>query len=343
MGIDADFATAYLKAQLGAGVRLPRSGNVLLSVRDADKPGIVDIAQRLASLGFGLLATRGTAAFLRCAGVTVTAVAKAEEASPNVLDLLDQGKVQLLIDTALWADEIEGGRRLRIRALQRRVPYCSRLSIARATVDAIERQHDWKPRVRPLQSYAERHPPLRLFIRQPLTQSGDESKAVVEGVLRIVEEIGSEGLWLDYLTGNTPLSDRTFRENFEESQGLAFNPTNFRRYRLGQLRRADAFLYIRTALSESGAFEIAYNIFAEPRVPMFFAVWKQAPIKTTLLRDPEEVCEVTYREFEQPEELRANLRRFFERIVRRIGPAPVLSRALGRNRRADTRYQIVTE
>src|SRR5947209_10232527 len=71
MGIDQDFATAYLKAQLGAGTRLPRSGKVLLSVRDADKPGIVGVARRLADLGFRLVATRGTAEFLRRAGVGV--------------------------------------------------------------------------------------------------------------------------------------------------------------------------------------------------------------------------------------------------------------------------------
>jgi carbamoyl-phosphate synthase large subunit len=251
MGIDLDFATAYLKAQLGAGVRLPRSGTVLITVRDADKPGVVDVAQRLARLGFRLFATCGTAEVLRRAEVPVTTVAKVEEGSPNVLDLIDQGEIQLLIDTALWADEIAGGRRLRMRALQRRVPYCSRLSIARAIVEAIERQQDWEPSVRPLQSYAQQRPALKLFIRQPLTQSGDESKEIVEGVLQIVEEIGKNGVRFEYLTGNMPLSDHTFRENFEQSQGLPFNPTNFRRYRLGQLRRADAFLYVRTAISGS--------------------------------------------------------------------------------------------
>ena len=91
---------------------------------------------------------------------------------------------------------------------------------------------------------------------------------------------------------------------------------NFRRYRLGQLRRADAFLYVRTAMSESGAFEVSYNVFAEPRAPMFFAVWKHAPIKTTLLRELEEVCDVTYREFEDPEELRGDLQRFFHRVAK---------------------------
>jgi carbamoyl-phosphate synthase large subunit len=319
MGIDQDFATAYLKAQLGAGVRLPRSGNVLLSVRDADKPGVVDVARRLARLGFRLFATRGTAEFVRRVGIPVSTVAKCEEGSPNVLDLVDQGDIQLLIDISLSADEIPGGRLLRTRALQRRIPYCSRLSIAKATVDAIERLQSWEPSVRPLQSYAQPHRPLKLFIRQPLTQSGDESKKIVHGVLQIVDEIERNDVGFEYLTGNTPLSDQTFRQNFEQNQGLAFNPVNFRRYRLSQLRRADAFLYIRTAMSESGAFEVSYNVFAEPRAPMFFAVWKHAPIKTTLLRELEEVCDVTYREFEDPEELRGDLQHFFRRIAKAYG------------------------
>ena len=324
MGIDRDFATAYLKAQLGAGVRLPTSGTVLLSVRDADKPGIAEVGWRLTELGFTLLATVGTAAVLHDAGLPVQTVAKAGEMSPDVIELLDDGAIQLVIDTALWTEEIAGGRPVRTRALQRRIPYCSRLSIARAAVEAIERQQDWQPSVRSLQSYAAQRRPLRLFIRQPLTQSGDDSKRVVEGVLQIVEEIGRNGLRFDYLTGKTPLSNQTFREVFEQNQGLPFNPVNFRRFRLEQLRRADAFLYIRTAMSESGAFEIACNVLAEPSVPMFFAVWKQAPIKTTLLRELDELSDVTYREFEHPEELREDLERFFHSVAE---TARVASRA----------------
>ena len=72
---------------------------------------------------------------------------------------------------------------------------------------------------------------------------------------------------------------------------------------MSQLRRADAFLYVRTALSESGAFEVCYNVYTEPRAPMFFAVWKGAPIKTTLLRDLDDVKNEKYREFDDPEEL----------------------------------------
>jgi carbamoyl-phosphate synthase large subunit len=182
-------------------------------------------------------------------------------------------------------------------------------------VAAIERWQDWHPDVRTLQSYAQPRRPLKLFIRQPLTQSGHESKEVVEAVLRIVAEIGRNGTPFEYLTGNTPLSDRTFRDTFERSQGLPFSPQNFRHHRLSQLRRADAFLYVRTAMSESGAFEVCYNVYNEPRAPMFFAVWKHAPIRTTLLRELDDVCDVTYREFEDPEELRTDLQRFFHRVA----------------------------
>ena len=69
-------------------------------------------------------------------------------------------------------------------------------------------------------------------------------------------------------------------------------------------------------MSESGAFEVSYNVFAEPHAPMFFAVWKHAPIRTTLLRELGEVCDVTYCEFERPEELRDDLHRFFSRIAK---------------------------
>jgi carbamoyl-phosphate synthase large subunit len=330
MGIDRDFAGAYLKAQLGAWVTPPRSGNVLLSVRDADKPAAVEVARRLAHLGFDLLATRGTAHFLRCAGLQVTTVAKCEEGTPNVVDLIDRGEIQLLIDIPHGVDDAAGGRLLR-RALQRRVTYCSRLSNARTMVDAIERQGRWDPAVRSLQSYAQPEQRLKLFVRQPLTESGDESKTIVEGVLKIVDEIDRNRVPLEYLTGNTGLSERTFREHFEKTQGQPFNAVNFRRYRLGQLRRADAFLYIRTAMSESGAFEIAYNVFAEPRVPIFFAVWKHCPIKTTLLRDLQEACDAVYREFENPEDLRDDLNQFFQKIAdqRRGTAATRLDPALG--------------
>jgi len=74
-------------------------------------------------------------------------------------------------------------------------------------------------------------------------------------------------------------------------------------------------------VSESGAFKAAYNVLVELRAPMFFAVWKHVPIKTTLLRELEEVCDVTYREFEDPEELRSELEHFFSRIAKAVTSA----------------------
>ena len=83
--------------------------------------------------------------------------------------------------------------------------------------------------------------------------------------------------------------------------------------RLRLLDSSDAMILIRTSLSESGAFEAAYNVFGGPQVPMFFAVWKNAPIKTTLLRDMDELCPAEYVTFDQPEELRDRLAAFLRR------------------------------
>ena len=104
----------------------------------------------------------------------------------------------------------------------------------RDEVSCVEHRQDWNPGMRTVQSYAQPRRALKLFIRQPRTQSGDESKKIVEGVLRIVDEIGRNGMTFEYLTGNTPLSDETFRESFERSQGLRFSPRNFRHYRLSR-------------------------------------------------------------------------------------------------------------
>ena len=311
MGIDRDFATAYLKAQLGAGVRPPRSGNALLSLEGADQLAEAALARRLHDLGFELWATWPTAAGLHRAGLPVRSEAQIVGGATSFREMIDRGEIQLLVDTTAT----QSGHTLRAQAVQRRVAYCSRLSIAEATVKAIARLRTWKPAVQPLQSYNCKCQPLKLFVRQPLTQSGDESKAVVQAVMRVVAEIGAGDLAFDYLTGEAPQSERTFRESFEAGQGQPFTARNFRRYRLEQLQKAEAFLYIRTAMSESGAFEVAYNVFKAPRAPMFFAIWKRAPIKTTLLRELEEVSDVTYCEFDEPEELRADLQRFFHRVA----------------------------
>jgi carbamoyl-phosphate synthase large subunit len=88
---------------------------------------------------------------------------------------------------------------------------------------------------------------------------------------------------------------------------MQFTPSSFREIRLDLLNQADVMMVIRTGLSESGAFEVAYNIFGGKNIPVFFAIWDQAPIKTTLLRDLDELVSVRYVTFSSPEELKQPL------------------------------------
>src|SRR6202142_4307196 len=100
MGLDASFERAFAKSQLGAGVKLPDSGTVFLSVKDADKKGLPGLARRLVEMGFGILATRGTAACTREAGLPVAVVNKVLEGRPHCVDAIRSGDVQLVVNTA---------------------------------------------------------------------------------------------------------------------------------------------------------------------------------------------------------------------------------------------------
>jgi len=99
MGVGESFGEAFIKSQLGAGIKLPESGNVFISVKNADKPRATEVAQLLVGLGFGLIATRGTAAALAAAGVPVTPVNKVAEGRPNIVDLLKNDEIAMVINT----------------------------------------------------------------------------------------------------------------------------------------------------------------------------------------------------------------------------------------------------
>jgi carbamoyl-phosphate synthase large subunit len=169
-------------------------------------------------------------------------------------------------------------------------------------------------------------PPIRVFVRQPFTESGDVEKRIIQGVLDVIGSLN-----VDVLTGLEAQSQDTFRQSFETNTGLPFTPRNFRTARLSILGSVDVMIVIRTGLSESGAFEVAYNVFGGRRVPMFFAVWQNAPIKTTLLRELDEFCQAEYRVFEHPEELRASLAAFLDRAAR---PARRFAKVHSANRTA---------
>ncbi len=153
MGIDSDFPRAFAKSQLGSGTRLPTEGTAFLSVRDGDKPGLVEIAGRLVGLGFKVIATAGTAALLRQQGVDVGIVNKVLEGRPHCVDAMLSGQVQLVVNTTEGSQAVSDSFSIRRTALIHNIPHYTTLAGARAAVDAIEALRAGTLDVAPLQSY----------------------------------------------------------------------------------------------------------------------------------------------------------------------------------------------
>jgi len=158
MGLDASFERAFAKSQLGAGVKLPVAGTVFISVRDADKPAAVTLARRLTQMGFAMMATRGTAARLREAGLPCAVVNKVLEGRPHCVDAIKSGEVQLVINTAEGSQSIADSFSIRREALTGNIPHYTTMTGAAAAVGAIEaRRLDAESgglEVAPLQSYS---------------------------------------------------------------------------------------------------------------------------------------------------------------------------------------------
>jgi carbamoyl-phosphate synthase large subunit len=137
MGVGINFGEAFLKAQISAGSPLPDKGTVFVSVNDREKPEAVEIARRFAGLGFNLVATRGTAATLRAAGLLCKTVFKVNEGRPNAVDLLKGGAIQLAIYTTAGAPAFHDEKSIRRSAVVYRVPCITTMSGARAAADAV--------------------------------------------------------------------------------------------------------------------------------------------------------------------------------------------------------------
>jgi carbamoyl-phosphate synthase large subunit len=138
MGIDRDYNVAFAKSQLGGGTRLPKSGSVFVSVRDADKPRILDTVRLLAGLGFHVLATSGTQRYLSAAGVNAVKINKVAEGRPHIVDAIKNGGVQLVFNTTEGATALADSRSLRRAALLHKVPYYTTLSGAVAAAQGIK-------------------------------------------------------------------------------------------------------------------------------------------------------------------------------------------------------------
>jgi carbamoyl-phosphate synthase large subunit len=153
MGIDRNFAIAFAKSQIGGGSRLPRSGTVFVSVRDADKPRVLDAVRLLVSLGFRIIATSGTQRYLAEQGLPASRINKVLEGRPHIVDAIANGGVQLVFNTTEGATALADSRSLRRAALLHKVPYYTTLSGAVAAAQGIKAYLGGDFEVRALQSY----------------------------------------------------------------------------------------------------------------------------------------------------------------------------------------------
>jgi carbamoyl-phosphate synthase large subunit len=348
MGVGRTFGEAFYKAQLGASVHAPRSGMLYLRVRKGDQARAVVLARQFSEAGFSLCASLVTATVIRAADIAVTELADAA-----LLELLSAKQVAMVVLTVdEKRSAIVASRPLRVAALASGVPVCTTISAAESMFEAsrhaddnnimsLQEMHSGKTKValemsRRVQPSAadlaaaatilqERRAkprqrtaggtPLKLFIRQPFTESDARQQQLIGDILNVIDSANGLPHAFDYLTGMKAESAETFKKSFERDHDLPFTPKNFRDHRLALLDQADAVVNIRVGMSESSAFELGYHIFKGRCTPVLFLVWKQAPIKTTLIRELQDLCEVTYVEFEHVDELREGIHRFFSALA----------------------------
>ena len=142
MGIGRSFGEAYAKAQLASGVVLPRQGAALLSVRDRDKDGAVELAKILVEQGFDIVATHGSAQHLAAAGVSCRRANKVREGRPHIVDMIKNGEIDLIVNTTEGKQAIQESASIRAEAVRRGVTYYTTLPAAIATCKAIEHLDD---------------------------------------------------------------------------------------------------------------------------------------------------------------------------------------------------------
>ncbi|MCI0508330.1 MAG: carbamoyl-phosphate synthase large subunit [Gammaproteobacteria bacterium] len=138
MGVGGDFAQAFAKAQLAAGVVFPIPGRAFISVRDADKKAAVEVAKQIIKLGFDVVATEGTAKALQSAGITCTRVNKVNEGRPHIVDMIKNDEIHFIVNTTEGKQAITDSRTIRSNALQSKVMYTTTIAGARATCLAMQ-------------------------------------------------------------------------------------------------------------------------------------------------------------------------------------------------------------
>ena len=153
MGLDRTYDMAFAKAQLGAGMRMPQTGTVFISVKDADKPKILPAVRKLVDMGFKLVATGGTQRYFDDKGVPSTKINKVLEGRPHVVDAIKNGDVQLVLNTTETKASHSDSKPIRQAALLQKVPYYTTLPGILAVAKAIAAQREDRLEVKPLQAY----------------------------------------------------------------------------------------------------------------------------------------------------------------------------------------------
>jgi carbamoyl-phosphate synthase large subunit len=153
MGLDSSVGIAFAKSQLAAGQKLPTQGNVLISVRDADKPAVLPLARRLLDLGFSILATSGTAAYLAEHNVECTMVNKISQGRPHLLDKVRDNQIHWIINTSMGSRTTEDSYTIRRSALDYHLPYTTTTSGALSMVQALETVCEKEIQVKAIQEY----------------------------------------------------------------------------------------------------------------------------------------------------------------------------------------------
>ncbi|MAW99641.1 MAG: carbamoyl phosphate synthase large subunit [Sphingomonas sp.] len=153
MGIDNDFAVAFAKSQLGAGVTLPKSGTVFVSVKDSDKPVILSGARMLADHGFTIVATGGTADYLAEQGIAIERVNKVAQGRPHIVDRIMDGGIDLVFNTTEGWQSLKDSESIRASAVARKIPYFTTAPASNAAAQAIVAMSSRSLEVRPLQAY----------------------------------------------------------------------------------------------------------------------------------------------------------------------------------------------
>ena len=155
MGIDATFEGAFAKSQLGAGVRLPKSGAVFISLKEDDKAMMIPSAKKLVEMGYEVMATAGTARGFEAAGVPVTRVNKVFEGRPHIVDAIKNGGVQMIFNTTEGRQSHKDSYSIRRTALEMKIPCYTTASAAEAAVQSLKKIDAGALEPRSLQSYSE--------------------------------------------------------------------------------------------------------------------------------------------------------------------------------------------